>query len=203
MQRLIPALLFSAVFLIGCSRGLPREERPLVIIPDMEVQKKFKAQGATEFFEDGRMMRRPVVGTVARGNLQEDTVMYQGKFGPGETDFVPTSPFAITPEFMKRGQERYEIYCTPCHDASGAGNGIVVTRGNLVRPPTYWEQRVLDHPDGMLFDIITNGIRTMQGYKNQIAPEDRWAIVAYVRALQRAQTATIDDVPVNKRGELD
>jgi len=206
VRRLATTLLFFAALpalagIPGCARGLPRDKRPVVIIPDMEVQKKFKAQGTTPFFADGRMMRIPPFGTVARGTLEEDTQYYMGMIDPVDSTFVVRSPIPVTDELMERGRERFNIYCAPCHDRSGGGKGMVAQRG-LVPPPHYWDPRIVAYKDGEIFNIVTHGIRTMPGYQAQIPVHDRWAIVAYVRALQRAHNATLDDVPPAHRGDL-
>jgi mono/diheme cytochrome c family protein len=193
------ALLLVAFAAAGCSRGVPHEERQVVIIPDMEVQKKFWPQGYTPLFEDQRMMRRPVTGTVARGTMRADSALYAGR---EDGVFVARAPVSITRELMARGRERFNVFCAPCHDRTGGGQGMVAVRGNLVPAPKFWEDRIVAQPDGHIFDVITNGIRTMPAYGRQIPPRDRWAVVAYVRALQRAQTATVADVPSAMRGEI-
>ena len=200
-RTFLPAtLILAGVFLAaGCSRGIPREKRQVVVIPDMEVQKKLKPQGASPLFEDGRAMRLPPAGTVARGSLKEDQAFY---FGKRDTSFVERAPVPYTAALLERGRDRFNIYCSPCHDRTGGGHGTVARRGHLVPPPKLWDERVRNHPDGKIFDIITHGIRTMPAYGHQIRAADRWAIVSYVRALQRAQTATLDDVPADKLREI-
>jgi mono/diheme cytochrome c family protein len=183
----------------GCSRGQPRERRPLVIIPDMEFQPKYTAQGASPLFADGRAMRTPPAGTVARGTLKEDPGYFQGKVGG---NYLVHNPRPLTEELLHRGQNRFNIYCSPCHDRTGSGKGMVVASG-LVPPPSFHEQRVLDFADGYLFEAITRGVRTMPSYAAQVPAADRWAIVAYLRALQRSQRATLADVPPDARKELE
>ena len=141
----------------------------------------------------------PVDGTVARGELQEPVSYFQGKYADG--GFVKKAPVTFTASLFKRGQERYDIYCTPCHGRNGYGQGIVVKKGFLP-PPSFHLDRLRDSADGYIFDVITNGIRNMPSYKYQIPVADRWAIVAYFRALQRSQNATRDDIPEDVRETL-
>lgn len=201
-RRFLTALAVALLPFLGlvsaCSRGIPFDEQPVRIIPDLEEQRKVKAQAYAPFFEDGRAMRTPPAGTVALGTLKGDSTYYAGSVDGVR---VAASPVPFTAETLRRGRERYNIYCSPCHDQTGGGEGLVIARG-FVPPPKLWEQRIVDHPDGMLFHIISNGIRTMPAYKHQIPVEDRWAIVGYVRALQRAHNATLDDVPASERNAL-
>ena len=190
-------LLLISVVLSGCrdsSSGKP----PIHVVDNMDVQEKFEAQERNPFFADARAMRAPVEGTVARGGLRPDSALFYGKAESG--DFVTESPLPITSAFMARGQVQFEVFCAMCHGSIGDGFGIIV-QGNygLVPPPSYHSDAVRVQPDGYFFDVISNGIRTMPSYAPQINIEDRWAIVAYVRALQRSQYATTEDVPVNER----
>ncbi len=186
----------------GCSRGQPRERPPVVIIPDMEFQKKFKAQGESGIFADGRTMRTPPVGTVARGTLKEDVGYFTGMSDPVDSVYVAHNPLPITNELMFRGRDRYDIYCAPCHSRVGDGKGIVATYEGMVPPTSFHEQRSLDFTDGYIFNVLSFGVRNMSAYGPQIPTEDRWAIVAYVRALQRSRNATLADVPVEARGRI-
>jgi mono/diheme cytochrome c family protein len=165
---------------------------------DMHDQPKYESLEASTFFPDGRASRPPVPGTVARGQLREDTHLYEGKIAgkPAET-----FPFPIDLKTLQRGQQRYNIYCTPCHDRVGSGNGMVVRRG-FRAPPSYHIERLRQAPPGYLYDVITNGFGAMQDYAAQIPVRDRWAIVAYVRALQLSQHATLNDVPETERQNL-
>jgi mono/diheme cytochrome c family protein len=140
-----------------------------------------------------------VAGTVARGQLREDAVFHTGRAGAA---FVASVPVPVDEALLKRGRERYGIYCTPCHGQSGQGDGLVVQRG-FRRPPTFHADRLRTQPDGYLYDVITNGFGTMPDYAAQVTPRDRWAIVAYLRALQISQNATLADVPAERRGELE
>jgi cytochrome c len=151
----------------------------------------FKPQEKNAFYEDGRSMRLPVEGTVARGQTRLDTEFYEGKTDDGA--YVVTIPVEVTREMVLRGQDRYEVFCTPCHGGTGAGDGLVISRG-YVPPQTYHQDRLRDIEDGYIYDVIANGIRNMPAYRRQIPTEDRWAIVAYVRALQRSQFADRSEV---------
>ena len=161
-------------------------------------QPKYEALEASSFFPDGRASQQLVPGTVARGQLREDAHLYEGKVNgkPAET-----FPFPVTLETLRRGQERYNIYCTPCHDRVGNGEGIVVRRG-FRRPPSYHIDRLRQAHPGYFYDVITNGFGAMQDYSAQIQVRDRWAIVAYVRALQLSQNAVLSDVPEVERKSL-
>ena len=182
--------------LVGCARGRKSEEPPIHLNPNMDDQPKYKAQAESEFFEDGATMRMPVPGTVARGELRDDDVFYKGKNPDGS--FVKEAPVEADLKFIKRGRERYDIYCAPCHSRVGDGRGIMITRG-YIPPPTFHSDRIRQMPDGQIFDVITHGVRNMPSYAHQVPPADRWAIVKYLRALQRSQNASKDDIPVELR----
>ena len=197
-------MLFFAVFLSGCYQGRPSEKPPIHVNPNMDKQEKYTVQSESQFFADNSSMRTPVTGTVSRGNLKEDTVYFQGKTGKdkdGNDLFVHPSPVTLDMKLLKRGQERYNIYCSVCHGKTGEGNGIVVQRG-LLPPPTFHDDRLRTKQDGYLFDVITNGKGNMPSYKHQAGVEDRWAIVAYLRALQRSRNASSQDVPEINRNSL-
>jgi mono/diheme cytochrome c family protein len=195
----IVIIIFMPVFLIGCVRGRPKQKPPIHIIPDMDSQKKYKPQSESRYFEDGLAMRAPIPGTVAQGMLQEDV---QYNFGRDESgEFVAQSPVKITLPNLQRGRERYNIFCAPCHSQTGEGQGILIKKGYLP-PPNFHDKRIQDLKDGYIYDVITNGVRNMPSHKHQIAIDDRWAIVNYVRALQRSQNATIDDIPQEIRDTL-
>jgi mono/diheme cytochrome c family protein len=152
---------------------------------DMHIQPKAKPLRQSDFFADGRASRPLVPGTVARGQLREDTYFYTGMVNGKEGDAMP---FPVTEQVLKRGQERFNIYCTPCHSATGDGNGMIVQRGYR-RPPSYLDPKLLNAPIGHFYDVITNGFGAMPDYAVQVAPRDRWAIAAYIRALQLSQRA--------------
>lgn len=165
---------------------------------DMHDQPKFKPYRANPFFADGRSARPLVEGTVARGNLQADDHLYQGREN-GEV--AKTFPFPITEQVLRRGQERFNIYCSPCHGQLGDGQGMIVQRG-LKQPPSFHIDRLREAPVGYFFTIETNGFGVMFDYADRIPPEDRWAIIAYIRALQLSQHATLEDVPAEERQKL-
>lgn len=176
------------------------------LIPDMDNQPRFNAQSANVLFADGRAMRPELAGTIARGELRDDEHLYRGLV---EGEWAEKFPMAVTEELMARGRDRFNIYCIVCHGASGEGDGIVNQRamdlqmGTWVPPSSLHTDLVRSRPVGHIFNTITNGIRNMSGYGSQIVTEDRWAIVAYVRALQRARAATIADVPAEHRSDLE
>ena len=196
----ISAVTLVILMITGCYRGRPSEDPPIHPNPNMDSQEKYKAQAKSEFFEDGLTMRQPVAGTVARGDLHEDDAYYRGKNSDGSP--VKSMPVEINMDLLKRGRERYNIYCAPCHDQTGAGQGIVIKKGYLP-PPSLHLDRLRESPDGHFYDVIANGIRNMPAYKHQIPVADRWAIVAYIRALQRSQNASPADVPEDVRQGID
>jgi len=180
---------------------------------DMHDQLKLEPLEQSSFFADGRGSRDPVEGTVARGHLRADRHLYEGKRVPTERDlkqleltpenapefvFVETFPENVDEHVLARGRERYDVFCSPCHAKTGRGDGMVVRRG-FRRPPPLWNDQLRRRRVGELFDNITNGVRSMPAYKRQIPVRDRWAIVAYVRALQLSQHAEIDRLPPDVR----
>jgi len=193
-------VIVIALLMTSCYRGKPSEDPPIHLNPNMDSQQKYEAQEESQFFKDGLTMRPPVAGTVARGDLREDDAYYRGRNSDGS--LIVKMPVEITMDLLKRGQERYNIYCSPCHDRTGSGKGIVVKKGFLP-PPSMHLDRLRESPDGHFYDVISNGIRNMPSYKHQIPISDRWAIVAYVRALQRSQDAGAEDVPEELRENLD
>jgi mono/diheme cytochrome c family protein len=158
---------------------------------DMHNQPKYKPLRASTFFADGSSARPLVEGTVARGTLQEDEAFFTGKVGG---QLVKELPIALDAAVLDRGQERYNIYCTPCHDATGTGNGMVVQRGYR-KPPSFHDERLRAAEPGHFFDVMTNGFGAMPDYRVQVSPRDRWAIAAYIRALQLSQRAQPADIP--------
>lgn len=175
------------------------------IIQDMDNQPKYKAQARNRLFADRRAMRPPIAGTIARGELDADNRLYRGVVGE---DFVAEIPIPITMQLMERGRERYDIYCSPCHGLAGYGDGMVSKRADVLQegtwtpPASFHTDLVRGRPSGHLFNTITNGIRNMPAYGPQISVDDRWAIVAYVRALHRSQNAPVEDVPPELRAQL-
>lgn len=162
---------------------------------DMQNQPRYKPLRKSDFFEDGRSSRPPVPGTIARGQLRADTYFYTGMIGAQAGDQMP---FPVTQQALERGRDRYNIYCAPCHSRTGDGNGMIVQRGYR-RPPSYHIDRLRKAPLGHFFDVMTNGFGAMPDYAAQIAPEDRWAIVAYIRALQLSQAAPRTLVPAGQQ----
>ena len=154
---------------------------------------------ATPFFDDQRLARPLVPGTVARGQLRADEVLYTGKVGNA---LVERLPVPLTMELLKRGQDRFNIFCSPCHGRLGLGEGMVVKRG-FRPPPSYHIDRLRDAPIGHFFDVMTNGFGIMPDYAAQVAPEDRWAIAAYIRALQLSQGAKVADLPATDREKVE
>ncbi len=192
----LPVVIAMGAVLAGCTNT--SRKPPLEVFPDMDRQLRYNPQSGSKLFSDGRADRRPVPGTIARDELKADAGFYEGV---KDEMYVGRNPLPLNAEVLARGQERFNIYCTPCHDRTGSGRGIVAMRAGWIAS-NLTEQRVVDMPDGMIFDTITHGRRTMPGYRYQVPEHDRWAIVAYVRALERAAAGTVEDVPQELRGEL-
>jgi mono/diheme cytochrome c family protein len=220
---------------------------PMACSQQMSNQPKYEPLEPSSFFDNTTSARPLVEGTVPRGSLREDTLLYTGrsdggrsgspgvasgqlpagpnsgvepsqgttlpprssppmpaaplpggKMGPG---YAITFPFLISPEVLDRGQERFNIHCSPCHDRLGTGNGMVVQRGYR-RPPSFHTERLRQAPVGYFFDVITNGFGAMPDYSAQVVPSDRWAVIAYIRALQSSQNMTLEDVPAEERSKL-
>jgi len=165
---------------------------------DMHNQPKYTPLRSSDFFPDGRSARAPVPGAVARGQLREDAVFYTGKAGD---QFAAQFPMPVTLLMLERGQERYNIYCAPCHARTGDGFGVVVQRGYR-RPVSFHDPRLRAAAPGYYFDVMTRGFGAMYDYAAQISPEDRWAIAAYVRALQLSQHVSFADLPLVQRQQL-
>ena len=173
-----PLALLTLVLATGCRM-------------DMHDQPKYQSYEASDLFPDGRASRVPPEGTVAQGQLRNDDLLYSGKLNGKDSELFP---FPITLDVLKRGQERFNIYCSPCHDRVGTGRGIIVRRG-MKRPPSFHSARLREAPPGHFFNVITNGFGAMFSYASRLKPEDRWAVIAYIRALQLSQDATEGDVP--------
>jgi hypothetical protein len=180
------ALLVPVLLLTACAQK-------------MNVQPRYSPMAASDFFPDGASARPLVEGTVARGQLQEDSFLYKGRV---DGRWVDSFPFPVTRRVLERGRERYVIFCSPCHGALGNGDGMVVQRG-LRGPVSFHEKRFLSYPVGYFFDVITNGRGAMYPYGYRIPVTDRWAIIAYIRALQFSQDATLADVPPAERRSLE
>jgi hypothetical protein len=166
---------------------------------DMHDQPKYKPFRQSEFFTNGMAMRPFVKGTVARGTLREDVPFYTGKSGK---DFVTELPVPLTADLLERGRGEFQVFCSPCHGRTGMGDGVIVQRG-FKRPTSYHVDRLRQTPVGYFYDVITNGYGAMSDYAAQVPVEDRWAIVAYIRALQLSQYAPVDVVPEDRHGELE
>jgi hypothetical protein len=162
---------------------------------DMQVQPYQRPLTESDFYADRRSERPIIEGTVARGHLEADTYFYTGKIGSNDGEYMP---FPVTEKVLERGQQRFNIYCAPCHSEVGDGNGMIVQRG-FKRPPSYHIERLRRAPIGYFFDVMTNGFGAMPDYSAQVSPEDRWAIAAYIRALQLSQHATEADVPAGQQ----
>lgn len=165
---------------------------------DMYDQPRYEPLEASEMFDDHGSSRQLVAGTVPRGWLREDDALYTGKL---DGEFVSKLPMELDEKLMKRGQQRFNIYCSVCHSRTGDGNGMIVERG-FRRPPSLHIDRLRDAPAGHFFDVMTNGFGAMPSYASRIEPADRWAIVAYIRALQLSHNARINDVPSEERPNL-
>lgn len=166
---------------------------------DMHDAPRYEPLEASTFFVDGRGSRTLVANTVPRGMLRADEHYYQGKINGQLAD---TFPMPVTEAMMARGQERFNVFCSPCHGRTGQGNGMIVQRG-FRAPPSYHEERLRNAPVGYFFDVMTNGFGAMQDYASQVPVADRWAIAAYIRALQLSQRANVNDVPAARRADLD
>jgi mono/diheme cytochrome c family protein len=188
-KRLSHLILIAAAagILAGCARS------------DMQDQPKYKAQRGSDFFADGRSGRPEVDGTIARGSLDEDTAYYQGKDAKG--DDIDVFPIAVDKAFIQRGQQRFDAFCAPCHGRIGNGLGMIVRRG-FKQPPSYHIDRLREAPVGHFFDVISNGYGAMLNYAQQLQVRDRWAIVAYIRALQYSQNASVNDLTAEARARV-
>jgi hypothetical protein len=192
MRRLLVFTLFAAL-LVGC-RGRQSEAPPIHPHLSMDFQEKFQPQTYNPLFEDEASMRKPPTGTVARGQLRANSELFEGRTDNGE--YVERIPVAVNRAVLERGQSQYNVYCAPCHGRSGDGNGIIM-RGDYGYTPasSYHVDRLRQVTDGYLYDVIANGVRNMPAYAQQIPVRDRWAIVAYIRALQRSQYARPEGLP--------
>ncbi len=180
----------------GC-RGNKSDQPPVHLNQNMDFQQRGEPQERNDFFKDGRVMRPPVEGTVARGQLREDDHLWRGRLPNGAlADALPAS-LELSPALLDRGKERYDIYCQPCHGEMGHGNGPATRRGGgfAVKPANLHQLKFLPAPLGYFYDVATNGKGSMKGYKAQIPVEDRWAIAVWVRTLQVAGKADQADVP--------
>ena len=166
---------------------------------DMHNQPKYIPLRESTFFADERSARPVVAGTVARGQLRDDLLLYTGKVNDADATLFP---FVIDETVLRRGRERFDIYCAPCHARTGEGDGMIVQRGYR-RPPSFHDERLRTVAVGHFFDVMTNGFGAMPDYAVQVRAEDRWAIAAYIRALQLSEHASLDNVPPADRAKLD
>jgi mono/diheme cytochrome c family protein len=214
----MPKALVYALIVVTCAAVVPvalavkarhsKSDKPRIhIIQDMDSQPKYKAQRENPIFADGRADREALPGTVAVGHLNEDDHFYRGRAGGGWARTFPAQ-VELTEETMARGKQRFGIYCTPCHGQAGLGDGMVhkraeaLAQGSWIQPTNMTQEYVRNQPVGELFNTITSGIRNMPAYGPQIPAEDRWAIIMYVRALQKSQAGSINDVPESERSTL-
>jgi mono/diheme cytochrome c family protein len=189
---LLLAMVGLMLFGAGCSQRRSSDKPPIHLVPNMDNQPRYETQGTSAFFADGMAMRLPVAGTIARGHLITDLGYHTGR--DADSQLVAVSPVPVSIGLLKRGQDRFDIYCSPCHGRAGDGQGAVSRRG-MLPPPTYHDDRLRNIEDGHLFEVMTIGKGNMASYRYQVSTADRWAIVAYVRALQRSQNASFDDLP--------
>lgn len=215
-------LVVLAVVAIAGFQGQKSAKTPLQIFPDMKAQPRFDPQHESDFFADGRAARAPVAGTVPLGyvlpgsystNTASNSRIVKGENGfTDSTDYLNTGkigdsygdglPVDVTPALLARGKQRFNINCAICHGAAGYGNGIITQYG-LNGVANFQQDRIRTMPDGQIFNTITFGKGMMGAYGSNVAVEDRWAIIAYIRALQRSQNGTVKDVPADHRNDLD
>ena len=202
MRYFLLLLALAVVTVMGVfgKRGDHFKKPPLEIFPDMDRQAKLRPQTPNLTFANGRSSQEPVANTVARGDRYESNAVNTG-LEPGTTNFVANIPVPVTEQFMARGHQRYDIYCVPCHGPLGDGKGVVQKFG-YASVKSLHDKLVVAQPDGEIFNTITHGKATMWPYSSQISIEDRWAIVAYVRALQRGHLGLLDEVPAPLKGGL-
>jgi mono/diheme cytochrome c family protein len=184
----VPLIALLAVLGLGACRQ------------DMHDQPKYKTLRSSPFFDDGRTSRPRIEGTVARGELDANVERHTGRTAAGS--YVVAGPLPVTTDLLRRGQERYDVFCSVCHDRAGTGRGMIVRRG-FRQPESFHTDRLRQAPDGYVFENISNGFGVMPSYAAQIPVDDRWAITAYIRALQLSQRATLADVPAEARAELE
>ncbi len=199
MRYFLLAFLLAVGIAVGVfgPRGKASRKPPIEIFSDMVRQPKIRPQTPSAFFSDGRASRPPVEGTVSRGSHFLDEPLNTGLI-TGTTNFVAINQLKVTDQLMARGQQRFQIYCSPCHGLQADGNGVVKNFG-LATTRSLHEPRIVQMGDGEIFSVISNGRNTMGAYGSQIPVEDRWAIVAYVRALQLAQLGQASDLPADQK----
>ena len=200
---LVFGVIVIAVMVVAGKRGDMSRRPPIELFPDMDRQPKLRPQEANSFFKDGLSSQQPIAGTISRGSPWQDSPENTGKI-PGTTNWVQTIPVPLTQQLLARGRERYDINCAPCHGAQGDGKGITTKFGMAVIADLHdaTTRKVPQQPDGEIFNTISYGKGLMQGYAANVTIQDRWAIVAYVRALQRSHLGSIEDVPADQRATV-
>ena len=186
MKNLLTRLMLlsvSVLMMVACGRGNFSEKPPVHLNPNMDSQKKYKAQSESNFFVDGASMRTPVEGTVAHGELRADDAYYRGKDAAGE--FITSAPMEFTPEMVVRGEERFDIYCSACHGVNADGKGKILFYEYPIPPANFYDERIKKLSDGHMFNAVTAGWLNMPSLKAQVSVEDRWAIISYIRSLQK------------------
>ena len=196
----INILLLSIFFLSGCFRGAKFEEPPIHLNHNMDNQQKYRSLEESYFFEDGSTMRTPIEGTIARGQYDENASRLTGKNEDGS--YLANNPVALSAEVLDRGEERFNIYCIVCHSQVGNGKGIITQYDYPVIPANLHDERIRTQPDGEMYNTIRYGLRSMPAYGYQIEADDVWSIVHYVRALQRSQNATFEDLPKDEQEKI-
>ncbi len=196
-NRYVRFILLTVLVLASC-RGGKSEDAPIHLIGDMDWQQRYQPQGVSHIFKDGRANRPEVNGTLPQGQLHEDEAFFYGK---ENGNFIAKVPVSLTKRFMEQGKEKFNIFCAPCHDQVGTGHGLVVQRG-FPAAADLTGDRVRSMPDGEIFEVISNGIRTMPSHKAQIQPADRWKIISWIRVLERSQRASLQDVPTEMRDRI-
>lgn len=184
--------LMAVMLVAGLALGACRPQQ------QMADQPAYRPLESSDFYEDGMSSRKPVAGTIARGHLRDESLLYTGRTGGAPSALYP---FEITRAGLERGRERYEIFCTPCHGQTGQGDGMIVRRGYR-RPPSYHTDRLRELPAGHFFDVMTNGFGVMPSYAAQVPVRDRWLIAAYIRTLQLSQNAPAEVLPAEERAKL-
>jgi mono/diheme cytochrome c family protein len=208
---LIFAVIVALAVGIAGQRGHLSRKPPLYVFPDMRRQLKLRPQQPNSFFANGVSSQLPVPGTIARGTpIQtasglvypyEDSPVFTGRM-TGTTNFIETNPLTVNAQLLQRGRERFTIYCAPCHGQAADGNGITKKLGVMLTVANLHDKRIVELPDGEIFQVITQGRNTMGAYGPNVPVADRWAVIAYLRALQLSWLGTTNDVPPELRATL-
>lgn len=198
IRRIAATLALVSFALLGGCRGMSSEDPPVHLQQNMDFQRRLDPQQPWSHFPDGRAMRQPPPGTVPRATRDfQDEHLVRGVVGGQPAAELPRQ-VELDRRLLSRGRERYDIFCAPCHDHAGTGRGTIVERG-MLPPPSLHDDRVRAFPIGQIYDVITNGVRNMPAYRSHASVEDRWAIAAYVRALQVSRATELADVPADVR----